>query len=111
MPAASCLVSRLGWGGVPGTLSQAKLKGRCTLAPDPASAAPARPPSHGAGLIQSILGGGSGGSGSGGAPNLGPLISAALGDKEAASALPDVLGLLGKLGIGLPGLPGAQQQA
>ena len=61
-----------------------------------------------AGLLQSLLGGGSGGSGSGGAPNLGPLISAVLGDKEAASALPDVLGLLGKLGIGLPG---TQQQA
>lgn len=55
------------------------------------------------GLLQSVLGGGSGGSGSGSALNLGPLISAVLGNQEASAALPDLLGLLGKLGIGLPG--------
>lgn len=56
-----------------------------------------------AGLLQSVLGGASGGSGSGSGLNLGPLISAVLGNKEASAALPSLLGLLGKLGIGLPG--------
>lgn len=57
------------------------------------------------GLLQSVLGGGSGSNSSspGSGLNLGPLISAVLGDKEASAALPDLLGLLGKLGIGLPG--------
>lgn len=57
------------------------------------------------GLLQTVLGGGSGSNSSspGSGLNLGPLISAVLGDKEASAALPDLLGLLGKLGIGLPG--------
>lgn len=53
-----------------------------------------------AGLIQSLTGGGGEG---GGAPNLGPIISAILGDKEAAASLPAILGLVGQLGLQLPG--------
>lgn len=103
MQAASALAA-WAWGGaaLAGTRVGAPTAG---LAPPLPATHPARAPGHtlAAGLLQSVLGGGSGGSGSGSALNLGPLISAVLGNQEASAALPDLLGLLGKLGIGLPG--------
>ena len=53
-------------------------------------------------LLQAVTNG-DGGIGS---TNLGPILGAILGNPDASAALPSLLGLLGKLGLQLPGAAG-----